>query len=165
MTEPHSPFERPLECSECKRAISVYYREMNLKFSHSLAMCEQCPRLKTRLEGVEEESNFYDRSDICCGNCLTTLDSIARGGSMGCQGCYDVFSDLITSQVFVGQPSLQHRGRRPKESYCVLPSARLYTLNEALQETLSREEYEEAARIRDQINALMNKEEAIQDGE
>jgi protein arginine kinase activator len=38
------------------------------------------------------------------------------------------------------------------------PSSRLLALNEALKETLSREDYEQAAWLRDQIKALTESE-------
>ena len=52
-----------------------------------------------------------------------------------------------------------HIGRAPGESLAISPSSRLLALNEALKETLNREDYEQAAWLRDQIKALTDNEE------
>ncbi len=45
-------------------------------------------------------------------------------------------------------------GRAPGEKIEISPSLKLIALNEALSETLSREDYEQAAWLRDQIKKL-----------
>ena len=50
-----------------------------------------------------------------------------------------------------------HTGRTPGETAKVSPAMRLVSLNEALNETLSREDYEQAAWLRDQIKKLTAK--------
>ena len=47
-----------------------------------------------------------------------------------------------------------HRGRQPGTLKKIDPSSRLMSLHQALNETLSREEYEQAAWLRDQIKIL-----------
>jgi protein arginine kinase activator len=51
-----------------------------------------------------------------------------------------------------------HLGRAPGESLAINPTSRLLALNEALKETLNREDYEQAAWLRDQIKALTESE-------
>lgn len=149
-------YERPLECSDCQKAISVHYTELGLNHKHTVGMCSDCPLLKKKLEGDSTTAAHNDSSGICCGNCSTTLEAVSMGSPLGCKTCYEVFADILVGDILKGYPNKAvHCGRRPKETHHISPSARLYTLNEALKETLSREEYEEAARIRDEINALM----------
>ena len=50
-----------------------------------------------------------------------------------------------------------HIGRAPGEANEISPSLRLLALNEALNETLKREDYEQAAWLRDQIKDLTEK--------
>ena len=50
-----------------------------------------------------------------------------------------------------------HIGRAPGEVVEINPTLRLIALNEALDETLIREEYEQAAVLRDQITAFKEK--------
>jgi protein arginine kinase activator len=56
-----------------------------------------------------------------------------------------------------------HLGRAPGQTMAINPSSRLLALNEALKETLQREDYEQAAWLRDQIRALTENERKTND--
>lgn len=149
------PFEKPLECCSCTDPISVHYTELSLTSCKRYGLCSHCPCLKMRLEEDTPPANSSG-SDICCGRCYTTRTSILRGGPMGCSACYDLFADLLQSQILSEKQS-KYNGSHPKEKIHYSQSAQLYSLNQALNETLSKEEYERAAKIRDQINLLIQK--------
>lgn len=150
--------ERPLECSECKKQIAVHYSEVAGFQVTRTQMCADCPCFNH----ISAEANGHHRPDlaegttgICCGNCRTTLTAIRTGHPLGCSECYAVFADILCSEIFAHLPiTAVHCGRSSKEGGDISPSLRLFALNEALKETLEREAYEEAARIRDQIKAL-----------
>ena len=100
-----------------------------------------------------------------CGNCGTTLEEVRRGHRLGCSECYTVFEDILLIEIQAANrlpPRISpnkkslpiHIGRAPGESLAINLSSRLLALNEALNETLSREDYEQAAWLRDQIKAL-----------
>lgn len=93
---------------------------------------------------------------------------------MGCSECYQVFEDVILPEMLAAgklPPRLAtakktipiHIGRAPGESQELNPSLRLLALNEALNETLKREDYEQAAWLRDQIKALTEQPEKKSD--
>lgn len=167
------PFpDRPLECGGCKKPIAVRYTEIVSGIISHTSMCADCPELQRRLHGknAEEETSTVEGSTgVCCGQCGTTLDEVRRGHRLGCMECYEVFGDvLITEMLAAGRlPSRlvnqkkavpAHIGRVPGESQSINPSSRLLALNEALKETLSREDYEQAAWLRDQIKELTENE-------
>lgn len=95
------------------------------------------------------------------------------GQSLGCAECYTVFADYIISQLVEagGIPStlkkkaqaqkLQtlHIGRSPQQPGSPALSSKLASLNEALNDALKKENYEQAATIRDQIKGLTDKHE------
>jgi protein arginine kinase activator len=56
-----------------------------------------------------------------------------------------------------------HIGRGPGQMQEISESMRLLALNEALTETLQREDYEQAALLRDQIKALTDKQQEKND--
>lgn len=166
--------DRPLECSECRKSIAVHYTEIERgKFSH-LSMCNDCPELQKKLRGSPALSTTGEerkKAGLLCGECGTSLEEIRVGHSLGCQHCYEVFSDTIIYELYsmgklpekfeVEKKSAPlHIGRAPGESLEVNPSLKLIALNEALSETLKREDYEQAALIRDQINALTEEKES-----
>lgn len=167
------PADRPLECGECKKTITVHYTEIvGNAITHTI-MCADCPELQRRLFGIASAEQVTSQTGIAglgCGNCGTTLEEVKRGHRLGCSECYDVFGDLLLIEMqsagklppkvlaSLKKSHAIHLGRGPGESLAVSPSSRLLALNEALRETLNREDYEQAAWLRDQIKALTEDE-------
>lgn len=161
--------ERPLECSECKKPIEVRYTEIVGNSITHTSMCTDCPELQRRLHGLSaSEAAAATRGEsagLACGECGTTLAALRVGNPLGCSNCYEVFGDIILSELLNTEKLPQrianskkstpiHIGRAPGETQEINPSLRLLALNEALNETLKREDYEQAAWLRDQIKAL-----------
>lgn len=163
--------ERPFDCTECKRPIAVLYTEIVGDKMTRTVMCADCPHLEKKLygtirkeplEGSEKEAAF------ACGNCGTTLEQIRVGQALGCMECYEVFSNVIIDDMLKSGKISRHLtankktqplhiGRSPGEVAEISPTLRLIALNEALDEMLIREDYEQAALLRDQIKALKEK--------
>ena len=102
---------------------------------------------------------------LCCGGCKTTIAELQRGAPVGCSLCYEIFEDFLVYELIIAKKIPQkvaainkfaplHRGRQPGELKKIDPTSRLMSLHQALNETLSREEYEQAAWLRDQIKIL-----------
>lgn len=171
--------ERPLECSECKKAIAVCYTQIIGNDITRISMCKDCPELHRRLHGAPPRSSTYSLeenvTDLACGNCGTTLESLRVGIPLGCSVCYEVFGDILLGEMLAAEKvparlatttkkSIPiHIGRAPGESQAINPSLRLLALNEALTETLKKEDYEQAAWLRDQIKALTENPETPDD--
>lgn len=117
----------------------------------------------------KEGGGIEGATGLACGNCGTTLESLRHGNPLGCSICYDVFSDVLVNELinseklppklFSKKTAPLHLGRTPGETQEVNTSSRLLALNEALNETLKREDYEQAAWLRDQIRALTENQE------
>ena len=161
--------ERPLECGECRKPISVHYTEVIGDSIITTSMCADCPQLQRRLHGIPSPVLGAAPTEIgaglACGNCGTTLEGLRVGAPLGCSICYDVFDDVLLQEMLSSnkiplrlatskKSSPIHIGRAPGEAQEMNPSLRLLALNEALNETLKREDYEQAAWLRDQIKAL-----------
>lgn len=166
--------DRPLECGECKKPITVHYTEIIGNNITHTCMCHDCPELQRRLHGIPAAEAREGATDVgaglACGNCGTTLDSLRVGHPLGCASCYEVFEDVLLLELasagkIPGRLSTNkktapvHIGRAPGESHEMNTSMRLLALNEALNETLKREDYEQAALLRDQIKALTKEKE------
>lgn len=173
MTEENFPIERPFECSECKKPIAFRYTEIvgdNLTQFHC---CADCPVLKRKLAAASEKMPLQQisglQAGLACGSCGTTLDTVRMGSLLGCSSCYDVFEEVILNELqsarkipsrinLVKKTMPIHIGRSPGEKGEINPAMRLLALNEALEATLKREDYEQAALLRDQIRALKEEE-------
>ena len=160
--------ERPLECSQCKRSTDVIYSEMVEDTVTTTEMCRDCPVLKLKLQGKTPHKEASKKEDeLCCSNCHTSLESILMGGPLGCKKCYAIFQDTLIDQLLETQlisPRLKpsptspvptlHIGKSPHFNEKTQNTSRVRDLNESLNEALSGENYEEAAWLRDQINAI-----------
>lgn len=169
--------DRPLECSECRKPISVIYTEIVGGAITRTSMCADCPELHRRLYGAPVHhpgETLESTTGLACGNCGTTLESLRVGIPLGCSVCYEVFDDVLIGEMLASEkipPRITtvkksipiHIGRAPGESQEMNPSLRLLALNEALNETLKKEDYEQAAWLRDQIKALTENPEGKND--
>ncbi len=94
--------DRPLECGECKRAITIRYTEVvNDSITHT-SMCTDCPELQRRLHGTSPQdfvANQTGNAGLECGNCGTKLVEIRTGHPLGCSECYTVFEDILLIEM------------------------------------------------------------------
>lgn len=163
--------DRPLECSECKKPISIRYTEVEKGKLVETSMCNDCPHFLKRLKGVALVSSEpgTGKTGLVCGDCGTSLEDLQVGHPLGCSHCYEVFGEAILIELtsrnkiplkinVVKKNATYHFGRILGETAEINPSLQLIALNEALNEMLKKEEYEQAAMIRDQINALSKAE-------
>jgi len=162
--------ERPIECSQCKRPTKVLYKEILGDTINCTAMCTSCPVLQAKLHG--EASKTEKKGEVCCGSCGTSLESVQMGQPVGCVECYTVFNDFLIGDFIAAgaiPPALQkklaaersqaiHIGKSPNQPADITLSSRLASLGEALNEALKRENYEQAALLRDQIKTLTEKQ-------
>ncbi|MBS0649015.1 MAG: UvrB/UvrC motif-containing protein [Verrucomicrobia bacterium] len=160
--------ERPVECSQCKRPVKVLYKEiLRDNTINCTEMCADCPVLQAKLHG-EASKTEKQESLLCCGHCGTSLESVRMGQPVGCTECYAVFNDFLVSEMIAAdavplvlQKKLAtqraqaiHIGKSPDKPVDITLSTKLASLNEALNEALKRENYEQAAWLRDQIKTL-----------
>lgn len=168
------PIDRPLECSECKKPIAFRYTEMVGDQVTEFHCCADCPVLKRKLSGLQGGdgglAQLGIQADLACGNCGTTLEAVRMGSLLGCSSCYDVFEEVLLIELqnagrlpphlqTTKRSSLIHIGRSPGQTREINPAMKLLALNEALEDTLKREDYEQAALLRDQIKAIKDEEE------
>ncbi|MBT3394580.1 MAG: hypothetical protein HN411_05695 [Waddliaceae bacterium] len=160
--------ERPLECSGCNKPHKVFYTQVVGDKIHRVAMCESCPSLQHKnldaVITVASTDKEGAQAELCCGACGTTLEEVRCGSPLGCAGCYDIFGDIIIAAASpkgktIHKTMMTHIGRALGKTDKMKPLMTLVALNEALEETLGREDYEQAAWIRDQIEVVKKKKE------
>lgn len=164
--------ERPVECGQCKKGAKVVYKEMVGRTVTTTEMCSDCPILLKKLHGMTptEASGTVEETpaSLVCSKCHTSLEAVKMGNLMGCTECYALFGDLLVQELFAEDkipPQLEkatrnqplHVGKTPGYTATSQGSNRLTSLNESLNEALKRENYEEAAWLRDQIKELTEK--------
>lgn len=162
-------------CDKChKNTASVHMTTFVNGQVKTMHLCTECASKKktTAAAGPSMSdfiSAFYDDSDaaaLVCGKCGTTLGDFRKTGRLGCAACYDVFRSAIVPVLKGVHMNTQHTGKHPGERVEIaVKDADKKTANETKKQVLRRElkmavsteNYEEAARLRDEI-ALLDKE-------
>lgn len=108
-------------------------------------------------------------SETKCPGCGDTFNQIVENGKVGCPQCYSTFYDNLLPSIERVHGKTRHIGKRPnviieqvpEDTVSVKeePVSELETLRKQLAECVEKQEYEECAKLRDQIRELEAKEE------
>jgi protein arginine kinase activator len=159
------------KCSRCSKPATLHITELKDGDVHALHLCESCA--KEYLSNVEVghssdepeelfkqhiESSIDDLEDVdqsSCPNCEITFKEFRTQGRLGCPQCYAAFSVELLPLLENIHGDTQHKGKFPRRA----PEAsrrqhELIRLRTQLRTAVESESYEEAARLRDQIQGL-----------
>jgi len=90
-----------------------------------------------------------------CSRCKMTFHKFKSGGRLGCDMCYTSFAEEVELLLKSVQGSTRHEGKCPRRMGAGIMSKRqVVTLREQLKKAIEEENFEEAARLRDEIRAL-----------
>lgn len=170
-------------CERCQeREATIMYTEIinGVKSEHSL--CSECAKemdfgdempFGELLAGIlgayaaENERREDTMEQVVCPSCRMSYRDFIRQGVFGCEDCYNVFEPLIEGNIKKIQGNSIHTGKKPRYNKNVeaktemsgqeTTEERLEILREKLKEALREEDYEEAARIRDESRELMER--------
>lgn len=96
--------------------------------------------------------------DVTCSNCNLNFEEFKRTGLVGCSNCYKNFGSTLIPIIKRVQGNLEHTGKIPKRvGKNLIHKKKLIELKNELQKCIDNEEYEKAAKIRDEIKEI-NKE-------
>ena len=92
---------------------------------------------------------------IPCAVCGMTFEQFKSCGKLGCAQCYHTFANEMSALLKNVQGSTRHEGKYPMRSGVELRQKReAEQLRGQLKKAIEEENYEEAARLRDQIRVL-----------
>jgi len=156
-------------CEICKEQIAtIHYTEV-LPNSEpkKMALCEACAKQKNLpvvthfsvadiLKGLTQAVQAEEGDDKTkCSRCGLTFARFKKSGRLGCATCYDAFRPKIESILNEIHGDKQHVGKVPR---CIGQqsggAAELAQLHQKLKEAIDNEEFEQAAVLRDRIQAL-----------
>ncbi len=150
-------------CDSCKQNEAVIHRiaVVNGKKSER-HLCAQCaknagfysiklPSFAELMDLSAAEPAEQENTQAC--ECGMTLARFRETGLLGCPKCYETFRDALAPIIERSQGGRsRHMGTRPP--YASPAQADRDRLKEALKAAVEKEDYEQAARLRDQIRAL-----------
>jgi len=97
--------------------------------------------------------------EVVCPRCRTTLSQFTKSGHLGCPACYEAFHEQLQPMLLQIHGRVQHAGRRPLATEDAQRSRyRQEDLTRQMEQAIAVEDFETAARIRDQLKALAEKE-------
>ena len=162
-------------CELCKETqATVHLTEIVNEQMTELHLCEACANQK----GAQMESHFglaellggladfgkppelEEVSKETCPNCKMTFDDFRKVGRLGCSECYTAFKQGVGSLLKRIHGSTHHLGKSP--SRLAKPAkarAELMEFRRKLERAIETEEFEEAARLRDSIRQLEQRDE------
>ena len=173
-------------CDECgKNKSTVHLTEIVNEQITKLNLCEGCAKQKgadaeqhfgiadllAALSDVEGHAPATAQGaaagaaapKVKCGNCGLAYEDFKKVGRLGCSQCYTAFKASLTPLLKRIHGSNQHLGKTPnpeftkemKVSYKL--HEELMAVRDELLKAVKREEFEEAASLRDKIKFLEKK--------
>lgn len=164
-------------CQECnKKEASLHFTKILNDEKTEVHLCDECAREKgehipgsngfsihqllSGLLNIEQAfpnaQNVTIQRDQECGKCRTTYQQFVRTGRFGCTECYETFSvklDPMLRRVHSG--NITHVGKIPKRiGSGIHLNRKIEDSKLLLQQYILKEEFEEAAKLRDEIRSL-----------
>lgn len=166
-------------CDNCKKnEANVHITKIINNDKTVLNLCEECAQEYQKQMGfaqpafsfhkflaslLEQSNMMTGKPDVSpgivkCPLCGTTRQVFSQYGKLGCDRCYDTFESSLSPLIRRVHGRERHTGKVPKRSgQDIRLKKQLAGLKMKLQELVAKEEFEEAAKVRDQIRALENR--------
>lgn len=162
-------------CQECrKRPATVHLTKIINGQKTELHLCQQCaqekgefeylfqpvfsfPNLLAGLMGAPASPEVPTVEERCPG-CGLSYSDFAQRGRLGCSRCYETFAARLDPLLKRIHGHVQHTGKVPRRTGgLVRVRKEVNMLRNELQRAIEREEFERAAKLRDQIRELEKK--------
>ena len=151
---------QPLKCSLCEEAATVHLSQVvhgNVTKVHLFEGCAQ--------KGGATDPAVFQLADaltaaspaptLTCPKCGFTDIDFRKRGRLGCPSCWETFADALGGLLSKVQHEASHVGRAPAGT---LPAGqlrrRLDAARREMEKAIAGEDYESAARLRDEVAEL-----------
>jgi protein arginine kinase activator len=103
---------------------------------------------------LKHAGGVAEPAELGCEHCGTTYDEFRRSGLLGCPECYRVFETALAPLLErAHEGASRHIGKVPSRAGIdELRQQRLRQLRRELEDAVAQEQYERAARLRDELN-------------
>ncbi len=92
-----------------------------------------------------------------CSNCGMKYSEFKKTALLGCDRCYENFNELLQPVIRRVQGKVEHTGKIPNgERAEYVNKRKIIKLKEELQQSIALEEFERAAKLRDEIKKIQN---------
>lgn len=143
-------------CEKCgKREATVKYTQIINGRKSSLNICSACAAQESIFDNFGSLLSFRERNETdmaVCPCCNMRLSELLRSGRIGCGECYNTFRPHVEALLKKIHGTSRHIQLEEKEE--AKPQAKkseVVLLRDKLKEAVEKEDFEEAARLRDLI--------------
>lgn len=161
-------------CDDCKQnQACVHFTQISSEGKIDKHLCEDCSKkyggfalntdqkfsVNDFLAGMFNQGVANGAAEppkeLVCPNCRMTYRDFSRTGKIGCSVCYATFGKKLEPLVRRIHGASNHVGKIPRRSGGRIElKQRVKLLRKTLQTHVANEEYEEAAKLRDEIKLL-----------
>jgi len=158
-----------MKCEFCAEPATVHITDMSKGKYRVLHLCGGCAEKgkQGELKEQHEVENIVkgiiaafagdlsgELAKLTCPYCGTKYMEFRSKGRLGCPADYDVFRKGLMPMIERIHGSTSHQGETPaRHADASEPKGELIRLRRDLQKAVAREDYEEAARLRDLIRS------------
>jgi protein arginine kinase activator len=156
-------------CPECAKPFGILENggpgELSKAIFRLLSESAKDNNAKKDQEAQEEKQKLIE-----CPNCGKTYGEFLEDGIFGCPDCYEAFTPPLDRMILSMQGADSHTGKKSLGALkkprtlkdvtreVLTPEQETELLQMKLNEAVSAEDYDTAAKLRDQIRALQHKE-------
>lgn len=159
-------------CDDCKkRPASMLITKIVNDQKIEKHLCEQCAKKYGQIVfTVDNNFSVHDflkgifntgfgeghpEREVSCPQCGMSYRDFSRGGKIGCATCYTTFGDRLIPLLRRIHGASVHTGKVPHRSGKTLTAKRrLQRMRQELKNCVMHEEYEQAAKLRDEIKEI-----------
>ncbi len=168
-----------MKCHSCDNPATVHLTQILNNQMHKIDLCEECAQEK----GVTNTADFsmgglmtsagmelsVSSDDLVCESCGLTQQEFKKGGRFGCSACYQAFGPFLSPMLDGMHAGTRHVGKIPKgvqarfgddekaarkKDLVEQLEKKIVRLEDELKSALEAENFEECARLRDEIQTL-----------
>jgi protein arginine kinase activator len=153
-----------MKCQRCSKAATLHITEVTGENTFDeLHLCEECAQkylYEPQAQG-NGKGPGTDADDLAalnqreCPHCGIKFAEFRSSGRLGCSHDYDAFREELLPLLENIHGETRHVGKAPRrQPRTKQVRAELVQLRKQLQQAVTRENYEEAAKLRDKIKQL-----------
>jgi len=152
-------------CQDCNQEeAAVVFTQIKGDAKQVYHLCKACADKRCGTAGPQTDADLAcseaqlvwplepGDEDLVCSMCGRSFAEFKRRGRFGCATCYAAFGDELGPIMKRIHGADRHRFERPDS--CVSRQERMAALKENLRDAVADEAFEEAARLRDQIEKM-----------
>jgi protein arginine kinase activator len=148
-------------CEDCAAGCTSFQMKKQLLDSE-LTLGDLLSTLLDNYTLAEDKTVGQKASENICSSCGTTYEEFLQKGRFGCSECYQCFSKQLDKMLKEIHGADIHTGKRPKDFLSAdsikKDLSETEKLSIKLKDAIEKEEFEEAAKLRDMIRKLKKEE-------